>query len=271
MATRIVKTLQEKLIADPVFTPYVRHMNVITKRQAAIKKLVDRVVRKQTQKCAILVGPPGLGKSYVVQSSLNDAKYVEMQDYHIIKGHITPVKLFATLYLFRAKGQIVVLDDCDNIFKNEIGVNILKAATDSTNSTVSYETNNEIRIGGVLVKDYIFNGTIIICTNVDMAGGRGRQAEHLKAIDSRSIKVQLNIETRDKKFAQLINVVLNTDYLANDIKTKLSDKQVIEMLKFIQKNLKEIKSLDLRLPQKIASEMKAGKDWEEVCELFITA
>jgi len=269
MAT--AKTLSEKVLADPIFAPYTRYLNGIIKRQASVKKLVDRVVRKQTQKCAILVGPPGLGKSYVVQKSLDDASLVQMTDYFIIKGHITPVKLFAALYMFRAKGQIVVLDDCDNIFKNEIGVNILKAATDTTNCTVSYETNNEIRIGGVIVKDYVFHGTIIICTNVDMAGGRGRQAEHLRAIDSRSVKVQLNIETREKKFAQLLNVVLNTDYLKSDLGSQLSESQVIDMLKFIQRNLKDIKSLDLRLPTKVAAEMLAGPDWEEVCELFIAA
>jgi DNA replication protein DnaC len=132
------------------FKRYTRHLQGIVKREQRIKKYVDGVVKRNSHKSSILVGPPGLGKSYIVLKSLAEAGRESERDYYTINGHITPAKLFAMLYLFRAKGQILVLDDCDNIFANEIGINILKAATDTTQNTVSYVSNHQIKIKGIV-------------------------------------------------------------------------------------------------------------------------
>jgi hypothetical protein len=266
----VSQSLVDRIYYDPNFKRYTRHLKGIVKRELQIKKYVDGVVKRNSHKSSILVGPPGLGKSYVVSRSLADAGRVLNTDYFVINGHITPLKLFVTLYLFRAKGQIVVLDDCDNIFTNEIGINILKAATDSTQNTVSYISNNQININGVIVQDFKFEGAVIICTNIDLSTGRGRQAEHMKAVDSRSTKIYFGIESVEQKFAQLMNVVLITKYL-KDKRLYLNDQKIYLMLDYIRVNLHRIKSLDLRLPEKIGSEMMNRKDWKEVCDLFIAS
>jgi hypothetical protein len=202
--------------------------------------------------------------------SLTDAGRVSGSDFHTINGHVTPVKLFATLYLFRAKGQILVLDDCDNIFTNEIGINILKAATDTTQNTVTYLSNYQIKVKDVVVQEFKFEGSVIICTNIDLSTGRGRQAEHMRAVDSRSTKISFGIESIDQKFAQLMNVVLITNYL-KEKKLNLSDDKIYLMLDYIRVNLSRIKSLDLRLPEKIGAEMMNRRDWRIVCDLFIAS
>jgi hypothetical protein len=43
------------------------------------------------------------------------------------------------------------------------------------------------------------------------------------------------------------------------------------MLDYIRVNLPRIKSLDLRLPEQIGSEIMNRKDWKEVCDLFIAS
>lgn len=266
----VSQSLVDQIYFDPAFKQYTRHLKGIVKQEQQIKKFVDGVVKRNAHKSSILVGPPGLGKSYVVLRSLADAGRVENTDYFIINGHITPLKLFIALYTFRAKGQIIVLDDCDNIFTNEIGINILKAATDTTQNTVSYISNTQIKLDGAVIQEFKFEGSVIICTNIDLSTGRGRQAEHMKAVDSRSTKVNFGIKSVEEKFAQLMNVVLITNYLKQK-KLYLNDQKIYMMLDYIRVNLPRIKSLDLRLPEKIGSEMMNRKDWKEVCDLFIAS
>ncbi len=267
----VSQALVDKIYYDPNFKRYTRYLRGIVRRQEQIKRYVDGVVKKNSHKSSILVGPPGLGKSYVVLRSLAEAGKEFGTDFYTVNGHITPLKLFVTLYLFRSKGQILVLDDCDNIFTNEIGINILKAATDTTQNTVSYMTNYQVNVKDVLVQEFKFEGSVIICTNIDLTKGRGRQAEHMKAVDSRSTKISFGIHSVEQKFAQLMNVVLITNYL-NEKNLSLNDKQVYDMLDYIRVNLPRIKSLDLRLPEKIGAEMMNRKrDWKSVCDLFIAS
>ena len=67
-----------------------------------------------------------------------------------------------------------------------------------------------------------------------------------------------------------MNVVLTTNYL-KEKKLYLNDQKIYLMLDYIRINLSRIKSLDLRLPEKIGSEMMNRKDWKEVCDLFIAS
>ena len=93
----VSQELVDKVYYDPNFKRYTKYLKGIVKREKQIKRYVDGVVKKHSHKSTILVGPPGLGKSYVVLKSLNDAKRVFQTDYYTVNGHITPLKLFATL------------------------------------------------------------------------------------------------------------------------------------------------------------------------------
>ena len=68
-----------------------------------------------------------------------------------------------------------------------------------------------------------------------------------------------------------MNVVLITNYL-NEKNLTLDENQVYDMLDYIRVNLSRIKSLDLRLPEKIGAEMmNRRRDWKSVCDLFIAS
>jgi hypothetical protein len=76
--------------------------------------------------------------------------------------------------------------------------------------------------------------------------------------------------TRERKFAQVFNMVVNHDYLSRDARTALDSDQKLSLLKFILENLDEINTLDLRLPQKIAAEMVADPtDWQASSRPFL--
>jgi hypothetical protein len=67
-----------------------------------------------------------------------------------------------------------------------------------------------------------------------------------------------------------MNVVLITDYL-KEKKLYLADEKIYLMLDYIRINLPRIKSLDLRLPEKIGAEIMNRRDWRIVCDLFIAS
>ena len=260
-----------EIIADPIFTPaLVEQIADVQAYQTRTEKFVAKVLRG-THKNAILQGPPGLGKSFVVAQALIAQGLTEGEDYKIVKGHITPLQLFTLLYLYRRKGQVLVLDDCDDVFQNEMGLSFVKAATDPDNRRVSYESSRQPIIAGSVVTDFVYNGTLIICSNITMNTGRqGRRAQHMAAIYSRTTNWPMGWHTRERKFAQVFNMVVHHDYLARDTRTALTADLKLDLLKFLLQNLDEINTLDLRLPQKIAAEINADPaDWQANCAPFL--
>jgi hydroxypyruvate reductase len=59
--------------------------------------------------------------------------------------------------------------------------------------------------------------------------------------------------------------------LAAESRTELNKDQKQQLLKFLWDNLDGVTNLDLRLPQKIAAEMKTNSNWRQVCEVLIRA
>jgi hypothetical protein len=126
-------------------------------------------------------------------------------------------------------------------------------------------------IAGSVVSDFVYNGTLIICSNITMAKGNGgRRSQHMAAIYSRTTNWPMGWHTRERKFAQVFNMVVHHDYLARDARTALDTDQKLAMLKFLLENLDDINTLDLRLPQKIAAEIVADpEDWQDNCVPFL--
>lgn len=241
----------------------------VQKHMELTKRFVSSVING-VHKNAILQGPPGLGKSHVVAQALREAGKIEKQDYYVVKGHITPTNLFLLLCMMRNPGQVLVLDDCDDVFNTDLGFNLLKAALDPDYRTVSFQSQRVPIVNGVAVGEFEFNGTLIMCTNIALTTNRAsRKSQHMGAVLSRAIQWPLNWDTPQRKFAQIYNMVVGEDYLSREERTTLSEKQKLNLLKFIWANLNDIKELDLRLPQKIAAEMKVNESWSETCKVFL--
>jgi hypothetical protein len=269
-----VKTTEDlytSITSDPIFTPSLKsQIQSVQKHQDLTEKFVKKVING-VHKNAILQGPPGLGKSFSVQTALMTAGLIDGTDYRIVKGHITPLQLYAALYMYRRPGQILVLDDCDDVFGSELGIGLVKTATDPDNRTITFDSTRVPVINGTEVREFVFNGTLIVCSNVALSSGRqSRRNQHMAAILSRTTTWPLGWNTRELKFAQVFNMVVNNDYLSNSARTKISDSQKAELLTFLLENLNDVANLDLRLPQKIAAEMVADSiNWKESCVPFL--
>jgi len=85
----------------------------------------------------IVSGPPGVGKSFGVEKILDEYEAMhklaggKAPRTEIVKGSMTPIGLFQTLYNNSQEGNILVFDDCDSILFDEVCLNMLKAVLDS--------------------------------------------------------------------------------------------------------------------------------------------
>lgn len=117
-------------------------------------------------------------------------------DYHYIKGYSSAKGLYRTLYENRTK--LVVFDDCDAAWKNEVGANILKAALDTDEQRwVSW--NVELSANDDLPKSFLFEGRIIFISNV-------RSEDFPQPLISRSLRadIELTVDERFERMWQLL-------------------------------------------------------------------
>ncbi len=114
---------------------------------------MTKAVKKGDVRAMIVSGPPGVGKSHGVEEVLDRYKMMEQlgarKTHEVIKGAMSPIGLYCKLYKNADEGNVVVFDDCDSIFNDELSLNILKAALDSKKNrkihwnTDSFKLRNE--------------------------------------------------------------------------------------------------------------------------------
>lgn len=94
---------------------------------------------------ALLCGAPGVGKTFRVTQALKKAGKDMDTDWKLLKGKSTANALYTAMHDFKNEGQLIVMDDCDNVFKDDDAINILKAAFDSSDERwVTWNTARKI-------------------------------------------------------------------------------------------------------------------------------
>ena len=122
----------------------------------------------------IICGAPGVGKTYRVMKQLEAAGYRDGHNMEIIKGKATPRQLYLSLYNYKEKGNILVIDDAYALVgpkAPEDCINMLKAALDSTSTEegrkVSYRVTGTLYDddGVEIPKTLYYKGGVIVITN----------------------------------------------------------------------------------------------------------
>jgi len=229
-------------------------------------------ITQGVHRSALVFGPPGMGKTHLIEAGLKRAGKKIGEDYLIARSHITPRQLYAMLYCMRQAGQYVIVDDCDAVMTSEDGLNVLKAATDSTFRKVGWATSKagvKLPNGEEVPDEYEFNGTVIIATNVQQSI-RGKSAQHFAALRSRSVTWQMNYDSKEEQFAYIFHLIVDKNYLDATEETALTWAQKIDLIKFIMSNLSIADRLDLRKPQHIARVMRAKpNNWQNHARRFL--
>ena len=131
---------------------------------------MTKAVRKGDVRAMIVSGPPGVGKSHGVEQVLDRYETLEQlggkKTHEVIKGAMSPIGLYCKLYKNSAKGNVVVFDDCDSIFNDELSLNILKAALDSKKRRTIHWNTDSFKLRNEGVPDqFNFEASAIFITN----------------------------------------------------------------------------------------------------------
>lgn len=226
----------------------------------------------------IVSGPPGLGKSFTVEQVLQKrfgdpvGPLEESFDdtnptYDIICGTITPPGLIIALWNMR-NGGVVVLDDCDDVFRDETCLNILKAVLDSSERRiVSYRKQANWMAEFGIPQSFQFDGSIVFCTNVDFEAAIRKNtpmAPHFEALIDRSLYLHLAMRTQDDFITRIWHVAIEEKLLE---KAGLDDIEAMEVFTFIVDNKDRFYGLSLRLVGQIAFCYKSDPEtWEDDVE-----
>jgi hypothetical protein len=179
---------------------------------------------------------------------------------------MSAIGLYSKLYEFSAKGNVLVFDDCDSVLLDELSLNILKAALDSSKKrTISWNTDSRILRSEGIPNSFEFKGSAIFITNIKFEHVRSKKLrDHLDALESRCHYLDLTIDTAREKILRIKQIVADGMLDAYDMEQEQKD----EVVQFIEVNKDKMRELSLRMVIKVADLRIAMPDkWKAVAGL----
>jgi hypothetical protein len=207
--------------------------------------LTTCVAQKHTNGLFV-VGPGGIGKTWEIIRTLENLGMVSDRDFKKITGFSTPVALYNLLYQYRDK--LVVLDDCDGIFKDLNGINILKSVLDTLpERIVSWNSTSNKAV----VSEFKFTGQVIFISNMNR--DEFRRDPNFRALLTRVLTVVIEATKEE-----LVNLCISKiPYIASDL--PLAQRE--EILQFLMENYTRIKDLSLRYIKHLVALRKSSTNW----------
>lgn len=259
---------QEKPISK--VTPKIDLKNVyqeIEKRFGMLDILGESVVQGNMN-ALMVAGAPGVGKTYSLEKKLEHSLASgRIQKYVSLKGAISAVYLYKTLYENKEKGNILVLDDVD-VFGDEETLNILKAALDSSiTRNVSWSKNSRFLEDEGVPAKFEYKGQVVFITNVnpDKIIAKGsRMSPHMNALVSRSVFLDLCIH-EPAEILMRIKQVMEKSTLKDDL--MINDEQADEIVEWMTTRVDRLRSVSIRTVLQISGFIKtAPENWMDIAE-----
>ena len=231
---------------------------------------MTRATKKGDVRAMIVSGPPGVGKSHGVEKVLGKHDLIATLSeraprYEVVKGAMSAIGLYCKLFKMADKDNVIVFDDCDSIFSDELSLNILKAALDSKKRRMIHWNTDSFKLRNEGVPDsFEFKGSAIFITNIRFDNVKSaKMRDHLSALESRCHYIDLAIDTDREKLLRIKQIT--NDGMLDEY--ALSEEVVQEILDFIDINKKKLRELSLRTVLKVADLAKAFPDkWEAMAE-----
>jgi len=222
---------------------------------------MTKAVKSGDVRAMIVSGPPGVGKSYGVEAVLQkdglfDTLAERKPRYEIVKGAMSALGLYAKLYEFSAEKNVVVFDDCDSVLMDELSLNILKGALDSSKKRfIAWNTDSRLLRSEGIPDRFEFKGSAIFITNIKFEHVRSKKLrDHLDALESRCHYIDLQMDTEREKMLRIQQVVKENEMLADyEFEPCIQD----ELIEFVVENQEKLRELSLRMVLKLADLRKA--------------
>ena len=255
----------------------------VTKREETDEETIDRLrerfemledMTKATKRgdvrAMIVSGPPGVGKSHGVEKVLGNHELIAQlgnkpAKYEVVKGAMSAIGLYCKLYKHADKDNVLVFDDCDSVFSDELSLNILKAALDSKKTRKICWNTDSFKLRNEGVPDsFNFQGSAIFITNIKFDNVKSKKMrDHLEALESRCHYVDLTIDTDREKMLRIKQIT--KDGMLDEY--ALGEHVVDDIVEYMESNKTKLRELSLRTVLKIADLAKAfPTKWEAMAE-----
>jgi hypothetical protein len=237
---------------------------------------MTRAVKSGKVRAMIVSGAPGVGKSFGVEKVLgkhdlmaNIANDEKLKKYEIVKGAMSAIGLYSKLYEFSAEKNILVFDDCDSVLLDDLSLNILKAALDTSKKrTIHWNTDSRLLRSEGVPNSFEFKGGAIFITNINFQNIKSKKLQdHLAALESRCHYIDLTIHTEREKMLRIRQIV--SDGMLNEY--GFTEEQTADIIGFIDDNKKRLRELSLRTVLKTADLMRSftGDKWKRVAQISL--
>jgi len=221
---------------------------------------MTKAVKSGDVRAMIVSGPPGVGKSFGVEAVLQkdglfDTLAERKPKYEVVKGAMSSIGLYSKLYEFSDAKSVVVFDDCDSILMEDLSLNILKGALDSSERRfISWNTDSRLLRSEGIPDRFEFKGAAIFITNIKFEHVRSKKLrDHLDALESRCHYIDLQMDTTREKLLRIKQIVGEGMLDRYDF----GDIQKDEVVEFITLNQDKLRELSLRMVLKIADLRKS--------------
>lgn len=218
----------------------------------------------------IVQGPPGVGKSYGVEYQLEKAGLFDKMSgrkikYEVIKGAMTPIGLYATLYRHSDPKNVLVFDDCDSILLDDLALNILKAALDSGKKRrIHWNADSALLRREGIPDSFDFKGSVIFITNLKFDNIKSKKLQdHLEALQSRCHFLDLTLDTTRDKILRIRQIFRKGDLFQD---YQLTPEQGEDIVQFMQDNHARLREISLRMALKLADLTKISGNWRQLAE-----
>lgn len=213
---------------------------------------------------AVASGAPGIGKSHTTEKVLEQLALARGTRYEIMKGKVTPIQLYQSMFKYQNVGDVLVLDDADTVLDNTDGLNLLKAALDSGDfRKISWRSEANVLKHEGIPTEFIYNGSILFLTNrnfpLEMEYDT-KNREHYEALMNRTLYLDLKLHTPRELMIWIRHLVVNAKILIN---MGLDSKQEKLVLDYLEKNRDNIRTLSIRTAKQVATWIRTSpEDWE---------
>ena len=231
---------------------------------------MTRAVKRGDVRAMIVSGPPGVGKSHNVEAVLQkdglfDTLGERKPKFEVVKGAMSSIGLYKKLFEFSDAKHVLVFDDCDDILQDELSLNILKGALDSSaRRWISWNTDSRILRSEGIPDRFEFKGAAVFITNIKFEHVRSKKLKsHLNALESRCHYMDLEMDTQREKMLWINNIV------DRGMLDRYEFEPVVraELLDYIADKKDLLRELSLRMVLKIADLRRAFPTrWQAMAE-----
>jgi hypothetical protein len=222
----------------------------------------------------IVSGPPGVGKSYGVEQQMEKASLFDQLTnsrtrYEVVKGAMTALGLYAVIYKYSDAKNVLVFDDCDSVFQDDLALNILKAALDSGKSRrICWNSDSSLLNREGIPNSFEFKGSCIFITNLKFENIKSKRLQdHLEALQSRCHFLNLTIDSDRDKMLRIKQV--NRDATGGLFAGyKFENNEGQEIFDFMEVNAHKLREVSMRMALKIADLFKVtgNNSWKVLAE-----